>query len=217
MKLSKETVALLRNYATINGNLLIKAGNKLSTISASKAVYSSSVVKETFSTDFGIYDLSEFLGALSIFSDPDIDFTDKYATISEGKSSVRYYSADSTVLVAPTKDLKLPPIDIEFTMTADQINMISKTSGVLRAQDLVFRGSNGTLTATVSDRKNDTANAYTMELGDTDSTFEAFVRIENLKLIAGSYTVQFSSKKIARFATGDLQYVIALESDSTFQ
>lgn len=217
MKLSKETVAILRNYATINGNLLIKPGNKLNTITASKAVYSSVTVKETFPNDFGVYDLSEFLGVLSLFNDPEIDFNDKYAVIKDGQQAFRFYSADASVLTAPTKELKLPPADVEFDLTADQINMFSKSAGVLRAQDLVFTGSNGVLTASVCDKKNSTGNTYDVELGSTDATFKVYIRFENWKLIPGQYKAEISSKKIAKFTSGDLQYVMALEGDSTFE
>lgn len=216
MKLSKETTALLRNYATINGNLLIKPGNKLSTISASKAVYSSATVKEDFPTEFGIYDLSEFLGVLSLFNDPEIDFNDKFATIKEGHNSIRYYSADATVLTAPTKELKLPPADVEFDLSADQINMFSKSAGVLRAQDLTFSGSNGILSASVGDKKNVTGNTYDVNLGSTDAEFKVCVRLENWKLVPGQYKVEISSKKIGKFTCGDVQYVLACEPDSTF-
>lgn len=217
MKLSKDTVTLLKNYAQINGNLLIKPGSKLTTISSSKSVYSEAVVTETFDTEFGIYDLNEFLGALALFNDPEIVFDEKSAKISEGKNKIKYFSADVSVLTVPTKEIKLPPSDVEFTLTADQLNMVMKTASVLRATDVSFIGDGKTITVQVGDRKNVTGNTYDLDLGTTDTSFKAYLKVENFKFLPGDYTVELSSRRIAKFSNGDLQYVIALEPDSTFE
>lgn len=217
MKLSKETIALLKNFATINGNLLIKPGSNLSTISASKSVYSTVDVKEDFPSQFGIYDLNEFLGVIALFNDPELTFTDKYVAIKEGRNSVKYFGADETVLVAPSKALKVPPADIEFKLTTEQVNMILRTSGVLRAPDVTISGDNGVLKIIVGDRKNSSGNNYVMEVGETDSVFNANIRVDNIKMIPGDYKVELAAKKIAKFSNGSLQYVLSLEADSVFQ
>jgi len=218
MKLSKETVAYLKNLATINGNLLIKPGNTLSTISAAKSVYASVEVKETFEKQFGIYDLNEFLGALSLFDDPDISFAnDKYAVIGEGRNNIKYFSADETVLTVPSNKIKLPPSDVEFKLTSDQINMIIRTAGVLRAPDVTISGDGKKLSIVVGDKKNSAGNQYQMEIDSTDSTFNAYLKVDNLKVIPGEYKVELAAKKIASFASGSLQYVLSLEADSQFE
>ena len=105
MKLSKETLSVLKNFATINGNILIKTGNRLSTISAQKNVMASTTVSENFDSDFGIYDLNEFLGVYSLFADdPELAFDEKFVTVANGKSKVKYFAADPSVLASPTKD-----------------------------------------------------------------------------------------------------------------
>jgi hypothetical protein len=216
MKLSKETLALFKNFAGINGNLLLKQGNKLATISAQKNVMADAVVSETF-PDFGIYDLNEFLGAMSLFEDPELDFDVKYVTIKQGNMSIKYFAADATVLTAPQKSITFPNADIEFTMTAAMLNMIHKTASVLRASDVSIVGDGTTITAVVGDKKNATGNSFSEPVGSTDKSFKVNLKVENLKMLPGEYTVSISSKKISRFkSAGDLVYYVAVESDSTF-
>lgn len=219
MKLSKDTVALFKNFAGINSNLLLKQGNKLATISSQKNVMSDTVVTETFPSDFGIYDLNEFLGAMSLFEDPELDFAEKFVTIKEGNASIKYFAADPSVLTAPQKAITFPNSDIEFTMTATMLNMIQKTASVLRATDLIIVGDGSKMTIQVGDKKNATGNTYNAQVGNTDKTFKVFVKVENLKMLPGDYLVSISSKKISRFkaTSSDLVYYVAVEADSTFE
>lgn len=196
---------------------MIKPGSKLNTISSHKSTYASAEVKETFNTEFGVYDLSEFLGAMTLFTDPDITFSDKFAVISEGQSSIKYYSADASVLTVPSKELKLPPSDIEFSLTGDQMNLIQRTAGVLKAPDISFIGNSKEIVVAVGDVKNSTGNTFNIVVGETDSNFNAHLKVENLKMIPGAYKVELSSKKIAKFSTQGLFYVCSLEADSEFE
>ena len=217
MKLSKDTVALFKNFAGINSNLLLKAGNKLATISAQKNVMADVTVAETF-PDFGIYDLNEFLGAMSLFEDPDLEFGDKSVTISEAGSSIKYFAADASVLTAPQKAITFPDSDVDFTLTATMLNMILKTASVLRASDVAVVGDGTQMTILVGDKKNATGNSYNANLGPTDKKFKVNLKVENLKMLPGDYQVSISSKKISRFqsASSDLVYFVAVEADSTF-
>lgn len=217
MKLSKDTLALFKNFAGINSNLLLKAGNQLATISAQKNVMSDATVAETF-PDFGIYDLNEFLGAMSLFEDPELEFADKYVTISEGGNSIKYFAADASVLTAPQKAITFPESDIDFTMTTSMLNMIHKTASVLRAADVSVVGDGTNMIIQVGDKKNATGNSYSNTVGATDKTFRVNLKVENLKMLPGDYQVSVSSKKISRFqsASSDLVYYVAVEADSTF-
>lgn len=217
MKLSKETVSLFKNFAGINSNLLLKSGNKLATISAQKNVMSDATVSEVF-PDFGIYDLNEFLGAMSLFDDPELDFSEKYVTIKQGNSSIKYFAAEPSVLTAPQKSITFPAHEIEFNMSAAMLNMIHRTASVLRATDLSIVGDGTTITAVVGDKKNATGNSFSEPVGSTDKKFKVNLKVENLKMLPGDYTVSISSKKISRFqGTGDLVYYVAVEADSTFE
>lgn len=218
MKLSKETIGIFKNYAGINSNLLLKEGNKIATISAQKNVMSDTVVGETFPSEFGIYDLNEFLGAMSLFEDPELEFNGKYVSIKEGDNSIKYFAAEASVLTAPTKEITFPAHDIEFTLTNNMLGMIQRTASVLRVTDLSIHGDGSTITVQVGDKKNATGNSYRSSVGKTDKTFTVNLKVENLKMLPGDYVVSISSKKISRFksVTGDLVYYVAVEADSTF-
>lgn len=218
MKLSKETVALIKNFAGINSNLLLKSGNKLATISSQKNVMADATVAETF-PDFGIYDLNEFLGAMSLFDDPELEFNEKFVSIKQGSSNIKFFAADATVLTAPQKAITFPEAEINFTMTTSMLNMINKTASVLRAADVSIVGDGSKVTAVVGDKKNATGNSFSEPVGDTDKTFKVNLKVENLKMLPGEYQVSISSKKISRFKspTSDLVYYVAVEADSTFE
>ena len=217
MKLSKETVALIKNFAGINSNLLLKQGNKLATISSQKNVMADTTVTETF-PDFGIYDLNEFLGAMTLFEDPELDFSDKYVTIKQGSMSIKYFAADASVLTAPQKAITFPEHEIQFSLSNAMLSMIGRTASVLRASDLSIIGDGSTITAVVGDKKNATGNSFSETVGTSDKKFCVNLKVENLKMIPGDYTVSISSKKISRFqGAGDLVYYVAVEADSTFE
>ena len=218
MKLSKDTVNLFKNFSGINSNILLKAGSEISTISAQKNVMSDTTVTETFPSDFGIYDLNEFLGAMSLFDDPELEFSSKFVTIKEGGNSIKYFAADPSVLTIPSKKITFPDAEIEFTLTATMLNMIHRTASVLRATDLSLVGDGARITVQVGDKKNATGNSYSSHVGSTDKTFQANLKVENLKMLPGDYLVSISSKKISRFkaTSSNLVYYVAVEADSTF-
>ena len=217
MKLSKETVGLIKNFAGINSNLLLKSGNKLATISAQKNVMADAVVTETF-PDFGIYDLNEFLGAMSLFEDPELTFNDKWVTIEQGGNSIKYFAAEASVLTAPQKAITFPDPEIEFNMSANMLSMIQRTASVLRASDVSIVGDGSTISVVVGDKKNATGNSYNSSVGASNKKFKVNLKVENLKMIPGDYAVSVSSKKISRFkGAGDLVYYVAVEADSTFE
>ena len=218
MKLSKETVALFKNFAGINSNLLLKNGNKLATISAQKNVMADATVGETF-PDFAIYDLNEFLGAMSLFEDPELTFQDKHVSISQGSMQIKFFAADPTVLTAPQKAITFPEAEINFDISADKLSMIQRTASVLRAADVAIVGDGSTITIVVGDKKNATGNSFSEPVGATDKTFKVNLKVENLKMLPGNYSVSISSKKISRFksSSSDLVYYVAVEADSTFE
>lgn len=220
MNISKETLTLIKNFSSINGSLMLKEGNKLTTISEAKNVMANVTIAETFPQDFGIYDVNEFLGVISLFQDPVLDFKDKYVTVSDSgsNSKIKYFAAGEGVVKSAPNQIKFPTPEVSFDLSQDQITMIQRTSSVLKAQDLAIIGEGGNIKVLVSDKKNDTSNAYELVIGNTDIEFTANLKVENLKMLQGDYTVEVSSKKISRFANKslDLVYYIAIESDSKF-
>lgn len=219
MELSKETLTLIKNFAGINGSLMLKAGNKLATISEGKNVMAEASITEDLPIDFGIYDLNEFLNVVSLFQTTNLDFQEKYVLVSDGGTSrIKYFAAGEGVVKTAPTTIKFPSADVTFTLDASQLAMIQRTSSALKASDVSIVGADGKLKVIVSDKKNDTSNAYEVVLGDTDETFKANLKVENLKMLPNDYSVEISKKKISRFkhTASDLTYYIAVEADSEF-
>jgi hypothetical protein len=198
---------------------MLKAGTRLSTISEGKNVMAEATIAETLPIDFGIYDLNEFLNVVSLFQTTTLDFSEKHVLVSDGGSSrIKYFAAGEGVVKSAPTTIKFPGGDVEFTLEATQLAMIQRTSSVLKATDVSIVGEDGKLKVIVSDKKNDTSNAYEVVIGDTDETFKANLKVENLKMLPNDYQVSISKKKISRFkhTASDLTYYVAIEADSEF-
>ena len=218
MKLSEHTVEVLKNFATINQNLVIKEGNTLTTMSAMKNIVAKATIPDSFSQEFAIYDLNEFLSAMSLFKSPTLDFGDQSVRLNEegGGSSLKYFFSDPSVVTTPKTEITMPSVDVEFTFTQDTFNAIQKASAVLGVPDVVLKGTaGGDVELTVTDRKNETSNDFSIKVSDNSPTdFTFFFKVENLKLLAGDYKVQVSEKGISHFAhvNKQIEYFIALEA-----
>jgi len=218
MQLSNDTKDVLKNFSTINQNLLVKSGNAINTMSAMKNIVARATIPDTFNNEFAIYDLNEFLSALSLFKSPTLDFGEQSVKLKEegGGSSVNYFFSDPSVVTSPKTEIQMPSVDVEFTFTQDTFNHIMKASAVLGVPDVVLTGTNGgDINLTVTDRKNETSNDFSIKVGENSSSeFTYFFKVENLKLLSGDYKVQVSEKGISHFAnvTKPIEYFIALEA-----
>ncbi len=220
MKLSETTLAILKNFSSINQSILVKSGSKLRTISVMKNILAEAEITENFPKDFAIYDLNQFLNGLSLHQDPDIDFSnDSHLIIREGKRKVKYFFADPEVIVSPPdKEISLPTEDICFQLEHSQLDKLIKASAVYQLPDLSAVGEAGVIRLVVRDKKNDTSNEYSIVVGETDKEFIFNFKVENIKIIPGAYDVVVSQKLLAQFTNPkyNLCYYIALEPDSTF-
>lgn len=219
MELSKETLDILRNFAGINANILIKKGKKLSTLAVAKNIMASVEVVEDFDKEVGIFNLPELLGVISMMGNPTIKLEDKYMTLTEGKTKMKYVYADQSILTFPQKDIKMPSVDVEFDLTAAQLNQLQKAAAALGVQDVAVVGKDEKVILQVLDKKNDSSNQYTIDLGkDTDKDFTVYFKIENFKQIPDDYAVSVSEKNISKFvgrAMG-VTYFVAVEQDSVW-
>jgi hypothetical protein len=220
MKLSDKTISVLKNFSSINQSILFKEGSKLRTISVMKNILAEATVTEEFMKDFGIYDLNQFLNGLSLHQSPELDFkNDGYVVIREGKSRSKYFFADPNVIVTPPeKDITLPSEDVCFEVSTDQLEKLLKASAVYQLPDLSAVGESGVIKLVVRDKKNDTSNDYAVVVGETEAEFSFNFKVENIKVLPGTYEVVVSQKLLSRFTSKnhDLTYYIALEPDSTF-
>jgi hypothetical protein len=222
MKLSDKTHKILQNFTSINQSLSFKEGRTIRTISPMQNVLAEAEIEEYIPKDFAIYDLPQFLNTVALYRDPDIDVSteDTHAMIREGKMNrSKYFFSDPSVIIAPPeKEMKLPTEDVCFVVQDEQLRRIMKSSGILGLPDLSVVGEAGVVKLVVSDRKNDTSNDFQIVVGETSAEFYFNFKIENIKLVPGSYEVVISRKNLARFVNNalNLTYFIALEPDSKY-
>ena len=223
MKLSNETVTVLKNFSTINQNLVIKSGNSISTMSAMKNIVAKARVQETFAQEFALYDLNEFLASLSLFNNPDLDFQDDFVVISDG-AHLKYWYSDPSVVTTPMKEVTMPESEVSFILESSMISDVQKAAAVIGAPDMVLEAmSTGVAVLKVTDKKNTTANDYAVKIDvnnedGKDVPYKFWFKVENLKLLPGTYNVAVSSKNISHFVNTnvDIEYFIALEPESSY-
>jgi len=221
MKLSDSTLTLLKNFSNINQSILFKQGKSLRTISVMKNILAEATINEELPKDFGIYDLNQFLNGLSLHNNPDLDFTnDNYVVIREGRSRSKYFFADPNVIVCPPdKTIELPTEDVSFELKTEQLDKLLKAAGIYQLPDLSAIGEDGVVKLVVRDKKNETSNDFAVVVGETEGKFVFNFKVENIKLIPGSYDVVVSQKLLSKFTCRehDLTYYIALEPDSSYE
>ena len=221
MKLSEKTFSLLKNFSSINQSILFKEGNSLRTMSVMKNILAEVEVEEEFPKDFAIYDLVQFLNNVSLCANPELDFTNQsYVKIVDGKHfETEYFFADPSVIITPPeKTLTLPTEDVCFTLDTNSLTQLLKAAAVYQLPDFSAVGEAGVVKLMVHDKKNDTSNEYSVVVGETIDTFSFNFKVENIKILPGSYEVVISQKLLSRFVNENynLTYFIALEPDSTF-
>jgi hypothetical protein len=217
MKLDQRTILVLKNFSSINPSIVVKPGNVLTTMSPSKTILAKAKVNQEFE-DFAIYDLSKFLGTLSLFNDPELTFNEKNVTISQDKRKVNYTYAASldNIVSPPSKEIKLPEPEVEFDLLGETLQDALKALSVLSLPELAFIGDGKTVTLQTIDSKSPSADNYSVDVGETTNTFKMIFRAENIKMLPGNYKVQLSSKGLSKFSGNDIDYFVAIESNSTF-
>jgi len=224
MKLSEHTVEVLKNFATINQNLVIKEGSTLTTMSAMKNIVAKADVEESFDKEVAIYDLNEFLASISLFTSPVLEFNDGFVTIKEEnspKNSLKYFYSDPSVVTSPNKTITMPSKEVSFKLGGEDLNKLKRAAGVIGAPDLVLEKKSADVFLTVKDKKNDTANTFSIDVDTVEdgSDFKFFFKVENLKVMDGDYDVDISSKNISHLSSKskDVEYWVALEPESSYE
>ena len=224
MKLSEHTIEVLKNFATINQNLVIKEGSTLTTMSAMKNIVAKADVEESFDKEVAIYDLNEFLASISLFTSPILEFNDGFVTIKEEnspKNSLKYFYSDPSVVTSPNKTITMPSKEVSFTLNGENLNKLKRAAGVIQAPDLVLEKKDADVFLTVKDKKNDTANTFSVDVDTTTegSNFKFYYKVENLKVMEGNYDVEISSKNISHLKSTnkDVEYWVALEPESSYE
>ena len=221
MNLSSDTVAVLKNFSDINQNILVKPGNKVQTISTMKNILAEAEISEKFDSEFSIYDLPEFLRAVELFQKPNLNFnggSNVQIADNNSKQSIKYFFADKSVIVAPTKNITMPDKEVTFTLKKDDFARLQKGVMTLNLPDVAVKGDGKSITLVATDKKNKSSNDYSLSVGETNKTFTAYFKAENFKMVSDDYDVAISKQKISHFVNRNkpIQYWIALEPDSEF-
>ena len=221
MNISTDTLSVLKNFSDINQNILVKPGNKVQTISTMKNILAEAEISEKFDSEFAIYDLPEFLRAVELFQKPSLNFnggSNVQIADNNSKQSIKYFFADKSVIVAPTKNITMPDKEVTFTLKKDDFARLQKGVMTLNLPDVAVKGDGKSITLVATDKKNKSSNDYSMVVGETNKTFTAYFKAENFKMVSDDYDVAISKQKISHFVNRNkpIQYWIALEPDSEF-
>ena len=221
MKLSSETIDVLKNFSNINQNILVKEGNVVRTMSVMKNILAEAKINEPFPKEFGIYDLTEFLGVMTLASDADIEFdNDSFLTINGGSAKIKYFFSDPSILISPPDTFNAPETDVNFVISQETMQNILKASAVMQLPDVVINKTQGDEPATISvtDLKNVTSNSFSETIDDRATEgFDFNFKAENLKMIPGNYDVNVSTQALVSHwdnTVKDIDYWIALEQPS---
>ena len=200
MNISPETLDILRNFSSINSVLTVKEGNELKTVSAMKNIYAKAIVSENFDKEHSIYDLSEYLGAVSLFDTPTFEFNAEKVIVSEGDNNVTYYYADPQMVISPQKDINMPEPEITFDLDEGVLDSLLKASSVLSLPDMVLTSDGNTVVLTVLDKKNATSNIFSKTVAQGNgSKYEMFIRMENISGKKGRWNQKYLCNIIKQF------------------
>jgi|TARA_Y100000385_G_C12971475_1_gene584219 hypothetical protein len=217
--MQNETMEVIRNFGTINQNLVFKQGNVLRTVADAKNVLAKAVLDEEFPQDFGIYDVGEFMNVFNLIEDGTVAYEDKHMHIANTKASINYFYSDIEMLTnPPEKDLAMPDAEVTFTLTQEILGQLRKAAAALGHKSIHIKESDDGLVAlSIADTQNSTSNDFTLSVegtfNQTGNSVPLSINIDNLKLLPGDYEVEVSSKLISKFVHTDknLTYWIALE------
>jgi len=216
MKLSNETLSILKNFATINSGIEFKTGNTIATMSSGKTVLAKATIKDEFPQAFCVYDLNQFLSVHSLNKDTELDFDDKNIIFKAGKQKIKYRKTEKSMIVTPPdKELKLPSAEISFSLTEDELASILKTAAVLQSPNISVESDGDKVYIVASNVQDSSAHTNSFEVGDGNGQkYKMVFLTENLKMIPGAYDVEISSKGLSSFKNKnvDIQYWVATEA-----
>jgi hypothetical protein len=216
MQISNETIQILKNFAAINSNIMIRKGKTLSTISTAKNIFAKAEVVEDFPTEVAVYDLNSLLALLTLMENQNVEFGDKSLNISKDNGKFEYFYSSPTVIVAaPDKSIEIDN-HYQFKLSSEDVNMIMKAAAITSSPTITISSKGEDVSLTIGDKKNDTANTYKKVIGKSEHSFDCHMAVENFKIFPDAYTVTISKKKAFHFqhATKAIEYFIAMEPDS---
>lgn len=216
MKFTPKTVQTLKHFSSINPSIVIKKGDVITTTSQLYTIVARTTVDQTFDHMIPIYDLNRFLGALSLFDDPEIQCHENYMTIRSADKELNYLFADPKAIKTPSGNYTIPEGVAELKLTASILSDTMKALNVMSLPVIAFVGDGEKVSIQAIDPKNPTSDNFKIgNLGPTDKKFKAYVRVENMKIIMADYDLTIC-KKLVHLKGSDIEYWIAVEKDSEF-
>jgi hypothetical protein len=217
MKLSDNTIAVLKNFSTVNQSLQFKNGKVLRTISPLKTIFVEANVEEEFGSTFCLFDLNKLLAKISLYKEAELGFENDRLTIAttdKKKSDSIKYCSEKVIVTPPEKQITLEDPDCEFSLSKEDLEWMRRSAGISGSPNFVFESDGATITFMATDLKDDSADQSKIEIGTSDKTFRVAMKVENFKMMDGSYDVAVSKKGLARFKNKevDITYFIAIEA-----
>jgi hypothetical protein len=219
MKLSEHTINILKNFSNINPMLLVNPGGSLTTMNINKSIFASADVEEKFPSQFAIFELPKFLGVLSLFKEPELEFGSKQVKIVSDRQSVNYTFADPSMIVAPdpNKNINFPVADVEFSISQEELQRVVRATAVLQLPDIAVVGDGENISITATNSKNPTTDGFSIVVGDTDKSFSMYFEVADIiKLISSDYKVKISSKGLSQWRSDNVLYYVAVKANSSF-
>jgi hypothetical protein len=218
MKLDNATMQVLKNFAAINKNIMFKPGNVIRTISSTKSVLARAKIDQELEKGFAVYDLSRFIGTLSLFNEPELEVKDSHVLISEGSNKFNYAVTDpSLIIVPPDREIELPDPEVNCLITEEALNRVMKALSVSQLPEIAIVGKDGQILLQAVDTRGTTNDSFSVVVGQTDARFRMVFRSDCIKLMPGSYDVSISSKGLSHWKGTVVEYWIAVESNSSFE
>ena len=223
MKLSTETIEVLKNFSTINQSILVKQGSVLKTMSPLKTIFVEAAVTEQFPRDFALYDVNKLLAKISLDKNSEITFESDRVVVATNDNrnfSFSKYCSPQVIVAPPDKGINLGAADCEFTLEQADLDWMRKSAGISGSPNFIFESDGESIHFMAWDVKDDAADLSRIKIADGDGTkFRVVMKVENFKLVDGSYDVKIAKKGLALFAhkTKPIKYFIAIEAgQSTF-
>lgn len=221
MKISGDTIAILKNFSNINTNIVFRPGNTISTISNAKNIFAKTTIEEELPNEFAIYDLNSLLAMLTLMENQEVEFDDKKLNVSSSMGKFEYYYSNPELVTAAPEN-EIHHVDVyTFKMTAEDVQMLMKAASITAAPTISISCKNQQVVISVGDRKNETATNFKKQVGTSFENFDVFIAVENLKVIPGAYdvTVAKTENGKAKFLhlvheSRPLKYWIACEPGS---
>lgn len=204
MNLSKEYKMVLKHFNTINKNMYFVKGNQQTTIigtNAGPVLFVRYTAVEEMPDSFAVADLGSLITILDIFSEFDLNITNKKLLISNGKKNVNLTLTKKEFIQheANPGRFNAPSVGESFNVDESTFDEIFKLAAVLKTPHIFFEGKDDKLFIGTEDCENPTTDSSKFELGSSQRNFKYVLEKDNLRVMKGGYKLTIPEKKFIYF------------------